>query len=320
MQRPLGQRSRHTWSGSHRSGDTSLRICIVGAEGGDDYARVLNRFGVLASVYDADLEKAKEFGARYGVPYYTTLEEMLGSRPDGIIITTPAYTHLSLLSSMIEHCKNMLVERPLGGSFRECMEIAAMVEKGKVMLMPRYLARFNPIVNRVKEIIDSRRYGTLLMLELQSGSIGRIANSSLIYDVAIDDVDIALYLLTHPDVVFSISSKGEKAIIIALGFKDSVVVCITSNYTRRFRRMSVTMEHGIVRCDLIRQEMYLEGEDTVVKDCVEPLMLALSNFIDVINGKDRPRIDIRDALMIERVLDASLLSSRLGSQVYIREA
>ncbi|MFN4336439.1 MAG: Gfo/Idh/MocA family protein [Candidatus Nitrosocaldus sp.] len=319
MQRPLEERSRHTWSGSHQSGDISLRICVVGAEGGDDYARVLSNFDALAYVYDFDLQKAKEFGDRYGVPYYTSLEEILKSRPDGIIIATPAYTHLSLVSSMIEYCKNILVARPLGGSFRECKDIAAMVEKGKIMLIPGYLARFNPIVKRVKEVIDSRRYGSLLMLELQSGSIGRMVNSSLMYDVTIDDVDTALYMLTQPDVVFALNSMNDKAIAITLGFKDSVS-CITSNSIGRFRRMNVIMENSMVRCDLIRQEMYVEGEDTVIKESVDPLVLALSNFIDVIDGKDKPRIDIRDALMTEKVVDASLLSSRLGSQVYIHES
>ncbi|MEM4278667.1 MAG: Gfo/Idh/MocA family oxidoreductase [Candidatus Nitrosocaldus sp.] len=300
-----------------------LRLCVVGAEGGDDYAKALSRFDALACVYDADVHKAREFASRYGVSYYTSLEEMIAStRLDGLVVTTPAYTHLSIVSSMIEHCKNIFLARPVGGSFKECKEIASMAKKSsRSMLVPGYIERFNPLVNKAKEVVDGRRYGSMLILEVQSGLMGRMINSSLLYDVAIDGIDTALYMLhAYPDTVYAIGS--EKAIVITLGFRDGRVACITSNNLKRLRRITITMENGIVKCDLVRQEIYVEDGNSsdatiTIEESMEPISLAMRNFIDAIEGRDRPKISIADALITEKVADAASLSSRLGSQVYI---
>ncbi|MEM1941782.1 MAG: Gfo/Idh/MocA family oxidoreductase [Candidatus Nitrosocaldus sp.] len=307
-----------------------LRLCVVGAEGGDDYAKALSRFDALACVYDADVHKAREFASRYGVSYYTSLEEMIAStRLDGLVVTTPAYTHLSIVSSMIEHCKNIFLARPVGGSFKECKEIASMAKKSsRSMLVPGYIERFNPLVNKAKEVVDGRRYGSMLILEVQSGLMGRMINSSLLYDVAIDGIDTALYMLhAYPDTVYAIGS--EKAIVITLGFRDGRVACLTSNSIKGFRRMTITMENGIARCDLVRQEIEVEGDGDGgsnnsssnylirMEESEEPISSAIRNFIDAIEGRDKPKVSINDALLIERVADSALLSSRLGSQLYI---
>ncbi len=301
----------------------TLRLCVVGAEGGVDYARALSRFNALSCIYDMDVNKAKEFASMYGISYYTSLEEMIASKPDGLVIATPADTHLSIIASVIEQCKNIFLVRPVGGSFRECREIVAMAKKSKAMLVPGYIERFNPLLNKTREIVDSRRYGRILLLEIQSGMMkSKRFNSSLFYDVALDDIDAALYMLNaYPDTVFAVGSM-EKAIAITLGFRDGRVACITSNNIKRFRRITITMENGMVRCDLVRQEIDVDGDNGsnyVIKmeEREEPISSAMRNFIDAIEGRDKPKVSVNDALLIEKVADSALLSSRIGSQIYI---
>ncbi|SPC34044.1 putative Inositol 2-dehydrogenase [Candidatus Nitrosocaldus cavascurensis] len=301
----------------------TLRLCVVGAEGGVDYARALSRFDALTCIYDMDVNKAKEFASMYGISYYTSLEEMIASKPDGLVIATPADTHLSIIASVIEQCKNIFLVRPVGGSFRECREIVAMAKKSKAMLVPGYIERFNPLLNKTREVVDSRRYGRILLLEIQSGMMkSKRFNSSLLYDVALDDIDAALYMLNaYPDTVFAVGSM-EKAIAITLGFRDGRVACITSNNIKRFRRITITMENGMVRCDLVRQEIDVDGDsgsNYVIKmeEREEPISSAMRNFIDAIEGRDKPKVSVNDALLIEKVADSALLSSRIGSQIYI---
>lgn len=296
------------------------KVCVVGADDGVDYARMLNRLNALAGVYDVDADKAREFGMRYNLSYYTSLQDMLASiRPDGVVVATPMHTHLGVISTIIEYCKNIFVVRPLGGSFKECKEITDVVGKNNAMLIPGYLDRFNPIINRTREIITSNRYGKILMLELQSGYTNSSDRNSgsMVYDTVIDDIDAALYLLdAHPDVVFAINGINGMTMAITLGFREEMIACITSTRVNRCRSITMIMEKGIVRCHPTMQEVRVEGKD-VIRESADPLALALNNFIDVIKGKDKPRISAMDALAIERVADAVLLSSKLGSQMYI---
>ncbi|MCS6768338.1 MAG: Gfo/Idh/MocA family oxidoreductase [Candidatus Nitrosocaldus sp.] len=299
-----------------------VRVCVVGAEDGYEYARVLSRLSALAGIYDPDAQKAREYGAAYGVPHYTLLHEMLESlRPDGLVVATPADTHLAMVSAAVEHgMRGVFVARPLGSSFRECREIYAMAERSRLILMPGYLDRFSPILGRARELISNGRCGRMLMLEVHNGyDRGPSDAREFMYSTAVDGVDSVLHILsTYPDLVSAIDGVDGSAVAILLGFRDRRIACITSTRAKTFKRIDMVMERCIVRCDLVRQEMSVEGEDTVtVRIDAEPISLALSNFIDAVEGRDKPRITARDALVTESVADAALLSIRIGSQVYV---
>lgn len=294
-----------------------VKVCVAGADEGEQYARVLNRLNALAGVYDADEDKARTFGRSYGVQYYASLEDMLASKPDGVVVTA-MNSRMSIISTIIAKCKNILVTRPLGCSFRECREIVEAARRSKAMLIPVYLDRFNPIINRAREVIAGKRYGSALMLEIQ-GSYSYSSSSSdggMLYNV-VDDVYAAVYLLNaSPDVVFAREGMNGMAIATVLGFREGNIACITCSKADRGRSIIMVMEDGTaVACYPARQEMHI-GSD-VIRESGDPMTLALNNFIDVIEDRDEPKISALDALIVEKIADAVMLSSRLGSQVYI---
>ena len=54
-----------------------MKIIQIGTGGwGKNHARVLSEFGVLSAVCDMNEERAKEFGQKYNVNYYNSLDEV----------------------------------------------------------------------------------------------------------------------------------------------------------------------------------------------------------------------------------------------------
>ena len=81
-----------------------MKIIQIGIGGwGKNHSRILSEFGVLSAICDMNEERAKEFGEKYDVNHYNSLDEiMIKEDFDGAFICTPtsthsvSYTHLTL--------------------------------------------------------------------------------------------------------------------------------------------------------------------------------------------------------------------------------
>ena len=57
-----------------------MKIVQIGVGGwGKNHARILSEAGVLSAVCDIDAKIAKEFGEKYSVRYYQSLDDLLDS-------------------------------------------------------------------------------------------------------------------------------------------------------------------------------------------------------------------------------------------------
>jgi UDP-N-acetylglucosamine 3-dehydrogenase len=75
-----------------------LKIVQIGTGGwGKNHCRVLSELGVLSAVCDKDLHLAEEFGKKYSVNFYNSLETLLEKEEfDAAFICTPTITHAAI--------------------------------------------------------------------------------------------------------------------------------------------------------------------------------------------------------------------------------
>src|SRR5271157_2154587 len=68
----------------------------------------------FAGVYDVQFPRAEAFAARYGVPAYRSLEEMLhDSKVQAVSICTPHATHAEMVVACAEAGVHALIEKPM---------------------------------------------------------------------------------------------------------------------------------------------------------------------------------------------------------------
>ncbi|HET6458228.1 MAG TPA: Gfo/Idh/MocA family oxidoreductase, partial [Nitrosopumilaceae archaeon] len=149
-----------------------MRIVQIGTGGwGKNHARILSQLGALCAVCDADSTRAKEFGAKYSVNHYSSLDTLLDSEKfDGAFVCTPTSTHFKIAKTLLEQKKNVFVEKPMTYLSHEGEELQKLAEKNKIVLTCGYIERFNPAVALVKEYVKSKKYGELIMLEFHRES------------------------------------------------------------------------------------------------------------------------------------------------------
>jgi UDP-N-acetylglucosamine 3-dehydrogenase len=310
------------------------RIAVIGVGGwGKNHARVLHEMGVLGAICDEDEVRARALARIYKSTPYFSLDQLLENELDldGCMICTPTKTHFTIAKKIMEKGVHIFVEKPLAFSSRECEQMIEIAKRRKVILTSGYIERFNPAIQDVKRLIDSHRYGDLLMMEFhrENRMPLHIRDVGIIYDTSVHDIDTAMYLFNStPHVVFARSGRKfhsyEDFATIMLGFDEQRVAIIASNWItpNRVRKFSAVCTDGIITGDYITQGIKIDyGEATLIprrSKFQEPLTLELQSFLDVVAGKIKePVVTPEDATNVTKVAEAALLSSNTGSPVYM---
>jgi len=284
----------------------------------------------LSALCDANPSRAEEFGTKYSVNYYSSIDSLLNSEKfDAAFVCTPTSTHFNIAKTLLQQKKNVFVEKPMTYLSHEGEELVELARKNKVILTCGYIERFNPAVSLVKEYVKTKKYGELIMLEFhrENRMPPHIKDVGIIYDTSVHDIDTAMWLFDDvPEVVFARSGKirhdHEDFATIMLGFKENRVAIISSNWITpiRVRKFNAVCGDAIISSDFITQEIKIEtdtGAEIPRKDMEEPLLLEIKNFIGATEGKEAIRVKTEHAVYTTKIAEAALLSSHKGTPIYL---
>ena len=308
-----------------------MKIVQIGVGGfGKNHARILSQLGALSALCDADSSRANELGTKYSVNHYSSVDALLDSEKfDAAFVCTPTSTHFDITKNLLQQKKHVFVEKPMTYLSHEGEELLELAKKNKVILTSGYIERFNPAVSLVKEYVNTKKYGELIMLEFhrENRMPPHIKDVGIIYDTSVHDIDTAMWLFDDvPEVVFARSGRirheHEDFATIMLGFKENKVAIISSNWITpiRVRRFNAVCSDAIISSDFITQEVKIEtnsGAEIPRKDVEEPLLLEIKNFIAATQGKENIRVKPEHAVNTTKIAEAALLSSHKGTPIYL---
>lgn len=307
-----------------------MRIVQIGTGGwGKNHTRVLSQLGVLTAVCDTDAKKSSQYAKTYSVNNYQTVESMLESEDfDAAFVCTPTVTHHKITSQLLEAKKHVFVEKPMTYLSEDGEDLVKMAEKNNVLLTCGYIERFNPAVDTVKNIVKSKKYGELVMLEFhrENRMPPHIKDVGIIYDTSVHDIDTAMWLFDDtPEMVFAkagqIKHEHEDFASIMLGFKDKIAI-ISSNWITptRVRTFNAVCTDAVISSDFISQAVKIEknGNTESPKTAKEePLLREIQSFIGAIEGKNEIIVKPKEAVNVTKIAEAALLSSQKGTPIYL---
>ena len=124
----------------------------------------------LAGVWSRTYKSASEFAAKYNTIPYSDIGRMVTeSKIDLVIVCTPHPYHREPTVKAAEAGANVLVEKPLAASLKDCDEMINICERQRVKLGVISQRRWYEPVKRVKEAIENGKIGkpilgTIIML------------------------------------------------------------------------------------------------------------------------------------------------------------
>lgn len=308
-----------------------MKVVQIGTGGwGKNHTRILAQLGVLTAVCDTDEKRAKEYGEKYSINHYNSVDSLLDSEEfDAAFVCTPTSTHSKIASQLIQAKKNVFVEKPMTYLSEEGEDLLELAKRNKVLLTCGYIERFNPAVATVKELVQSKKFGDLVMLEFhrESRMPLHIKDVGIIYDTSVHDIDTAMWLFDDtPEVVFAragqIKHEHEDFASIMLGFKNNKVAIISSNWITptRVRNFNAVCTEAIISSDFISQEVKIEkSDDTEIPrhEKQEPLLREIESFLGAIEGKNELIVKPQQAVNVTKIAEAALLSSQKGTPIYL---
>ena len=308
-----------------------MKVVQIGTGGwGKNHTRILSQLGVLSAVCDTNRERSKEFGQKYSVNHYDSINSLLNSeRFDAAFICTPTSTHAQIATQLLHQKKHVFVEKPMTYNSEEGNDLLKLAQKNKVLLTCGYIERFNPAVNHVKEYVYSKKFGELIMLEFhrENRMPLHIKDVGIIYDTSVHDIDTAMWLFNDmPEVVFARAGKirhdHEDFATIMLGFKNNKVAIISSNWItpKRVRHFNSICTDGIISSDFITQEIRIDTDknsEITRNEKQEQLLVEIKNFVGAIKGENDLIVKPEDAVYVTKIAEAALLSSKQGAPIYL---
>ncbi len=144
-----------------------IRFALIGCgQIANKHAVALSRLweAEIVGVYDIDFSKAKEFAAKYSLTAYETIEDLVEkAQPEVFDILTPSGVHADTILNLIKYKKNFVVEKPLALRLDQIDKILEECDKKGLKLFVVQQNRFNPPVAKLKEALESGRFGKLVL-------------------------------------------------------------------------------------------------------------------------------------------------------------
>ncbi|MBE6650342.1 MAG: Gfo/Idh/MocA family oxidoreductase [Ruminococcaceae bacterium] len=112
------------------------------------------------------LENYTEHYFKYGMPdKYTDFNEMLkDERLDAVVITTPDYAHLEVVSAAMDRNLNIILEKPIEASAERALAIYEKAKNYNKVLKLGFVLRYTPVVKKLKELIGSEDVGDVISI------------------------------------------------------------------------------------------------------------------------------------------------------------
>lgn len=280
----------------------------------------------LLAVSDPNPE-VRKLADEYGIPYYTDFEKMLKEvKPDAVSVAVPTQHHLSVGKAVLNSGCHLLMEKPIASTVKEADELIKLAKKNKVIFTVGHIERYNPIVRKLRELVDQKKIGTITsIVSKRVGGFPAVEpKTDVIIDLAVHDIEIISFLLNkYPKQIYThgsrtLHSQKVDAAELLLDFGDSSGF-IQANWITpvKIRTIAVTGSEGYVEGNYITQELVyyqhnMKRVNNKFKNFVgtfgdpkqhvipikfkEPLKQELEMFIKTVLGKKEfELVDPRDA-------------------------
>lgn len=321
----------------------SVNVGVVGVGGwGKNLARNYSQIPEAQLRYLCDLDEAKLKATRsqFQAELTTTRFDDLIEDPElqAIVIATTGPTHYQLCKKALLAGKDVYVEKPFVLSVADAEEIVALADDRQRILMVGHLLEYHPVVQKLKEMIDSGELGKIRYIYSQRLNLGTVRmDENALWNFAPHDISVILYLLGLSPT--DVSARGqsylqegiEDVVFLTLNFGGKAmghvhVSWLDPHKTRRItivgsQRMAVfddldaneklkIYDKGAqVNMDYDTFAEYVGlrfGDITVPYIRVgEPLRVECEHFLDCVRERKTPLSDGQDGLRVVKVLEAA---------------
>jgi predicted dehydrogenase len=250
-----------------------LRVAVAGAGAfGKNHLRVYRELETagfatagltvaLIAAVEPNAARAADAAARYAIPVFATVDELLAAdlHLDAATVAVPTVHHHAVASQLLDAGLDLLVEKPLAATLAEADDLIARAATGQRILQPGHLERFNPAVLAIQPQLRRPMFFESHRLSVFTP---RALDVDVVLDLMIHDLDIVLTFAASSvrevrAVGLPILSPKVDIANVRVEFESGCVANFTASRvsTERVRKLRFFEPRQYVSIDYARQDL-----------------------------------------------------------------
>lgn len=236
---------------------------------------------VLAAAVEPHPQRAAETGARYNVPVFSSVDELLsaGLKLDAVSVAVPTVHHHAVAGRLLEAGVDVLIEKPLAATLEEADDLIQRAEQAKRVMQVGHLERFNPAVLAVQPRLKRPMFFEAHRLSVFTP---RSLDVDVVLDLMIHDLDIVLTFAHSPvrevrAVGLPILSPKVDIANVRVEFESGCVANFTASRvsTERVRKLRFFEPRQYVSIDYARRDLLVIRLDAEIPGTLPPEVAAM---------------------------------------------
>ncbi|MDD1665596.1 MAG: Gfo/Idh/MocA family oxidoreductase [Methanomicrobiales archaeon] len=261
---------------------------------GRNHARIYSELKAVNSlfVYDTNRKAAEEMARLHGATACESIEDLL-SRTDAVSLCVPTQYHLQVARQAIAAGVHTLIEKPICTTAAEGRSLLSGIPD-EIVVGVGHIERFNPVVPEIRKIIRKPLY---MEMKRHNPTSARVKGTSVVDDLMIHDIDIALHAFFHGRPSRIVSAGNDDVCSALMRWGETPVYLSTSRKSsKKIRMCYIEEEEFTIEGDFMTQEIYVHRKpgqytfeddrymqeniiEKVMVNKLEPLKVELSTFL-----------------------------------------
>lgn len=169
----------------------------------------------LVAVCDQVADRAREFATRTGATPFTEIDRFLKeTEATVVVISTPSGDHADHIRAVLASGRHVVVEKPMTMRLEDAAALTAQARSAGLMLCVIKQNRYNPAMRKIKETVESGRFGRLVLgtarvrwardMDYYSSDPWRgkfVSDGGVITNQAIHHIDALQWVMGPPEAV-----------------------------------------------------------------------------------------------------------------------
>ncbi len=289
-----------------------------------------NPYADFIGIYDIDEQKTTQLAKELNIKKFSNIEETL-NESEAIFIVVPTISHYEIAKKCIENNKHCFIEKPVTSNIQQANELINISKnKPDIIIQIGHIERFNPAIEFLQQnpinplFIEAHRLTNFKT---------RAIDVSVIHDLMIHDIDIALWLIKSP--VKSIDANGVSIITntidianARINFENGAVANLTSSRisAKPMRKMRFFQKYGYFSLDFITPsiEIFKMTKDINFIEKDKKIATMLGDIEDINLGKhivfEKPKIKPSNAMQKEQTAFLTSIINKHNPLINLLEA
>ena len=311
-------------------------VCEV--KSGPAFNKVAN--SKLVAVMRRNLDKAKDFAQRHGVPkYYVDAAELINdAEVNAVYIATPPSSHESYLEMALKAGKPVYIEKPVTVNAVSVERMMAMERQYQGKVSVAHYRRGVPLFNKIKQLVNDGAIGKvkLILLRTLQPPVSKIitqtddnwridpqiSGGGLFHDLSPHQLDIMYWIFGAPQQVYVQAANQGKLYnapdlaMVQLAFANDIYFNGVWDFniaeTATSDSCEIIGDKGSIVFSFFRVSTIelTASADTETFELEYPVNIQqphINNVVKFFRGEDVNPCTLEDALVTMRVMDKAVL-------------